>query len=77
MNDANSSDGIKRVFGMVLIVAGILWLVTAGLCTIIFAPFVFSGPGVGSDDFVTMIVIVVPSFLFGAGLIAGGRYLRR
>ena len=72
-----SGSATKRMVGLALIVGGVLCLLTAGTCTVIFAPFVVSSYGLSSGDFVTLIAVVVPAVLFGWGLIAFGRYLRR
>lgn len=70
-----SGSATKRLVGLVLIVAGVLWLLTAGACTLIFAPLAFSyGPNLG--DMLTLILVLVPSVLLGWGLIAFGRRLR-
>lgn len=71
-----TSDGTRRFFGLVLIVVGVIWLVTTGLCTVVFLTFVAQAYGLASSDMQTIVIIAVPSALIGWGLYALGRRLR-
>lgn len=73
-----TADGneTKRFFGLILIVAGVIWLVTTGLCTLIFVTFVVRAYGLTSGDMQTTVIVAVPSGLIGWGLCVLGRRLR-
>ena len=71
-----SGDDTRRFFGLVLIVVGVIWLVTTGLCTLIFVTFVVRAYGLTSGDMQTIVIVAVPSALIGWGLYVLGRRLR-
>jgi hypothetical protein len=72
---ADASD-TKRFFGLVLIVAGVIWLVCTGLCTLVFLTFVVRAYGLESSDIQTIVIVAGPSALIGWGLYILGRRLR-
>lgn len=73
-----TADGndTKRFFGLVLIVAGVIWLVSTGLCTLMFLTFVMRAYGLASSDMQTIVIVAGPSALIGWGLYTLGRRLR-
>ena len=75
--DANSGGDVKRFLGLLLMIAGMLWLVTTGLCTAVFASFVMDNYAPTAGDIQTMLIVAVPSAAIGWGIYAFGRYLRR
>jgi hypothetical protein len=70
------SGATRRFFGLILIVAGVLWLVSTGLCTLMFLDFVVSAYGLASSDMQSILIVAGPSLLIGWGLYALGRRLR-
>ena len=74
-NDNSASGGeLGRLFGLILIVIGILWLVLTGLCS---AAFFIGLLGQGNlSDLGAVLVIGVPSALIGGVIYAIGRWLR-
>jgi hypothetical protein len=66
----------RRLIGLILIVAGVLWLGTTGLCTLAFLAFVVQAYGLTSGDMMTILIVAGPSTLIGAGLYLFGRRLR-
>lgn len=70
------TDDTRRLFGLILIVAGVLWLVSTGLCTLAFVAFVVQAYGITSGDLMTILIVAGPSTLIGAGLYLFGRRLR-
>ena len=73
---APNSNDTKRFFGLVLIVAGAIWLLCTGLCTLVFLTFVMRAYGLASSDMQTIIIVAGPSALIGWGLYTLGRRLR-
>ncbi len=70
------SNDTRRFIGLVLIVTGVLWLVSTGLCTLAFVAFVLQAYGITSGDLMTILIVAGPSTLIGAGLYLFGRRLR-
>lgn len=70
------ASDIRRLIGLILIVVGVLWLVTTGLCTLVFVAFVVQAYGLTSGDMMTILIVAGPSTLIGAGLYLFGRRLR-
>lgn len=66
----------KRLFGLVLIVVGVLWLVTTGLCTLGFLFFITSTYHLMTGDLLWIVGVGGPSALIGWGIYATGRWLR-
>lgn len=65
---------MARFLGSVLIVVGVIWLVTTGLCS---AAFAIGLLGEGNlNDIGGVLSIGVPSALIGAVIYAVGRWLR-
>jgi hypothetical protein len=74
-NDNSSSGGeLGRLFGLILIVIGVLWLVLTGLCS---AAFFVGLLGQGNlSDLGAVLMIGIPSALIGGVIYAIGRWLR-
>ena len=65
---------VARLFGLILIVIGTLWLVLTGLCTTAFAIGLL-GEG-NLRDVTVILTIAIPSALIGGVIYAIGRWLR-
>lgn len=73
MADGSGSE-IGRFVGLLLIAAGMLWLVLTGLCT---AAFVIALAAEGHlNDATGALAIGVPSALIGGAIYGIGRWLR-
>lgn len=70
------TNDTRRFIGLILIAAGVLWLVSTGLCTLVFLNFVVQAYGLTSSDMLTILLIAGPSTLIGVALYFGGRRLR-
>ncbi len=70
----SSTSEIGRFVGLLLIVAGVLWLVLTGLCSAAFA-LALIGEG-NLNDITGVLAIGVPSALIGGVIYAIGRWLR-
>lgn len=65
---------LARLFGLILIVIGMLWLVLTGLCS---GAFLIGLLGEGNlRDVGVVLTIGIPSALIGAAIYAIGRALR-
>ena len=74
-NDNPSSGGaLGRLIGLILIVIGVIWLVTTGLCTAAVAIGLLGEGNLG--DIGVILTIAVPSALIGGAIYAIGRWLR-
>ncbi len=69
-----SGNDFVRLFGLILVVIGVIWLVTTGLCTTVFAIGLL-GEG-NLNDVGGVLSICVPSALIGGAIYAVGRWLR-
>ena len=72
----SSSDGseLSRLIGLILIVIGVIWLVTTGLCTGAFAISFISGGD--WNDLGAVLLVGVPSAVIGGVIYGIGRWLR-
>ncbi len=67
-------NDLARLFGLILIVIGTLWLVLTGLCS---AAFFIGFLGEGNlSDIGAVFTIAIPSALIGTAIYAIGRALR-
>jgi hypothetical protein len=74
-NESPSSGGeLGRLIGLILIVIGVIWLVTTGLCSAVFAVGLFDNGNL--NDLGVVLTIGVPSALIGGAIYAIGRWLR-
>jgi hypothetical protein len=67
-------SNLARLFGLILIVIGTLWLVLTGLCTAAFAIGLLGEGNLG--DITVILTIAIPSILIGGLIYAIGRWLR-
>ncbi|MCE9521886.1 MAG: hypothetical protein K8S25_05575 [Alphaproteobacteria bacterium] len=76
MSDASkkSSSDLSRLVGLMLIVIGVIWLVTTGLCSAAFA--IGLADGGNSNDMIIILVVGVPSAVIGGVIYWIGRLLR-
>lgn len=65
---------LARLFGLILIVIGVLWLALTGLCTAAFAIGLLGEGNLG--DISVILTIAIPSTLIGGLIYAVGRWLR-
>jgi hypothetical protein len=70
------NDDLQRLIGLILLIVGVLWLATTGLCTLVFVAFVVQAYGITSGDISTIFIVAVPSAIIGSILYAAGRWLR-
>jgi hypothetical protein len=70
------TNDTKRFFGLLLMAVGGIWLVTTGLCTLVFATFVVRSYQLNMGDISTMLIVAVPSALIGYAIYAVGRAMR-
>lgn len=74
MTDEPPRNDLTRLFGLILIVIGTLWLVLTGLCS---AAFFIGLLGEGNlRDVGVVLTIGIPSALVGGIIYAVGRWLR-
>lgn len=74
-NNAPQSGGeLGRLIGLILIVIGVFWLATTGLCSAVFAIGLL-GEG-NLNDIGGVFMIGVPSALIGGVIYAIGRWMR-
>lgn len=74
MTDEPPRNDLTRLFGLILIVIGTLWLVLTGLCS---AAFLIGLLGEGNlRDVGVVLTIGIPSALVGGIIYAVGRWLR-
>jgi hypothetical protein len=74
MTDEPPRNDLTRLFGLILIVIGTLWLVLTGLCS---AAFLIGLLGEGNlRDVGVVLTIGIPSALVGGIIYAIGRWLR-
>lgn len=66
--------GVARFIGLILIVIGVIWLVTTGLCSAAFAIGLLGEGNLG--DIGVILTIAVPSALIGGAIYGIGRWLR-
>lgn len=80
MTDSAPSPSIKRIVGLVLITAGILWTAASGLCSVAFAVTLFTEGGGDLREALSIIpmIVLVGGFSAGLGIVAYvvGRALR-
>jgi hypothetical protein len=77
---AQPPSPVRRIIGLVLIAAGVLWIAASGLCTAAFFVTLFteSAPDVREVMSIAPMVILVGGFSIGIGLVLYivGRALR-
>jgi hypothetical protein len=80
MTDSAPPDSIRRIIGLVLITAGVLWMAASGLCSAAFFLMLFTeSPGdVREVLSITPMVLLVGGFSAGIGFVVYivGRALR-
>ena len=74
--DSNPDGEVKRYFGLFLMIAGVMWLATTGLCTLVFASIVIRNYALNASDILTMLLVAAPSALIGYAIFAIGRWLK-
>lgn len=73
-NIPTTGSEVSRLIGLILIVIGLMWLVTTGLCS---AAFAIGLAGEGNlGDLGAVLMIGIPSALIGGIIYAIGRWLR-
>lgn len=78
MNSPNNDNPIARLVGLILIVIGVIWLVTTGLCSAVFAVDLLASvdtPGTEVALAVLLTISVLSAFI-GAIFYAIGRWFR-
>jgi len=73
MSNSTDSD-ISRLVGLILMVVGVIWLVTTGLCSAAFA--IGLSDGGNSNDMAIILLVAVPSAVIGGVIYGIGRWLR-
>jgi hypothetical protein len=74
--DTEQTNDTKRFFGLLLMAVGVIWLVTTGLCTLVFASFVVQSYQLNVGDVSTMLIVAGPSALIGYAIYSVGRAMR-